>query len=237
MNSVMKSVPWSRTAQTTTVMNFEAIRPKARRWIGWDGRWTVTVFFVFALTSSAASAGAAELLVAAAASSRQPMTEIASRYHDAYPDTHVVMSFGASSLLARQIRAGAPIDVFVSADAQLPADQHGDCAQPSRRDRRRAVRIRDRRPQYLAHAELLRLAIPELAVPVGRYAREWLEAVDLFEQVSDRILKTDHALATLRAVDAGCADAAIVYATDGRLAKSDLECWRTPGRKGECERD
>ncbi len=70
---------------------------------------------------AAPSVQAAELIVAAAVSLREPLTEIARAYEAAYPDTAVRIAFGASSLLAAQLRAGAPIHVFISADEAIVA--------------------------------------------------------------------------------------------------------------------
>ena len=72
----------------------------------------------------------------------------------------------------------------------------------------------------LTQPALRRIAIPEHAVPVGRYAREWLDGHGVLDALVPRIVRTEHARATLAAVDQGLADAAIVYATDARLARS-----------------
>ena len=69
----------------------------------------------------ATPAGGEELILTAAVSLREPLTEIARRYQAEHPESAVVLSFGASSLLAAQIRAGAPVDVFASADERIVA--------------------------------------------------------------------------------------------------------------------
>jgi molybdate transport system substrate-binding protein len=73
-----------------------------------------------------------------------------------------------------------------------------------------------------------RIAIPEHAVPVGRYAREWLGSHKLLEILAPRMLQTEHARATLTAVDLGHADVAIVYATDAALARSARVAFEVP---------
>src|SRR6266849_1590049 len=55
------------------------------------------------------------LLVFAAASTAEPLSELATRF-GRERSIDVRLSFGASSDLARQIKAGAPADVFLSAD-------------------------------------------------------------------------------------------------------------------------
>src|SRR6266853_5896096 len=58
---------------------------------------------------------AAELTVFAAASLTDSLKEIAVAYEKQSGDK-VLLNFGASSLLARQIAEGAPADIFFSAD-------------------------------------------------------------------------------------------------------------------------
>ena len=169
------------------------------------------------------------ILVGAAVSLREPATEIAARFSAGDP-VPIDLTVGASSMLAAQIRAGAPIDVFVSADERiveaLAAD--GLIARGGRtvvaRNELVVVARADlgfalRRADDLLRPEVRRIAVPEYAVPVGRYAREWLGRRGLLERLEPRLVPTEHARATLAAVDFGHADAAIVYATDARLAR------------------
>lgn len=181
----------------------------------------------------------AELIIGTAASLRAPMLEIAERFEASFPGDDVVVSFGASSALAQQIRAGAPIDVFASADSQISArlvEQGfllGDRTVSIARNRLVVIRAENlgfpvERAADLARPELRRIALPEFAVPVGRYAREWLRGRGLLVKLATRTVQTDHAIATLRAVDAGFADAAVVYTTDARLAKSAEVAFEIP---------
>src|SRR5258708_6653480 len=62
-----------------------------------------------------AAAAAARLLVFAAASLKNALDDIALDYRN-QGKGEVVVSYGASSALARQIEAGAPADIFISAD-------------------------------------------------------------------------------------------------------------------------
>ena len=57
-----------------------------------------------------------------AASLREPLMKIARLYEDAGPQRGVSISFGASSVLAAQLRAGAPIDVLIAADERIVDD-------------------------------------------------------------------------------------------------------------------
>ena len=64
-----------------------------------------------------------------------------------------------------------------------------------------------------------RVALPSPAVPLGRYARAWLEGGDHLDGLAGRIVLTEHARATLAAVEQGHADLAVLYASDARLGR------------------
>jgi molybdate transport system substrate-binding protein len=54
--------------------------------------------------------------VSAASSLTAAFTQIGAKFHKLYPNTTVNLNFGSSTTLANQILAGAPVDVFASAD-------------------------------------------------------------------------------------------------------------------------
>jgi molybdate transport system substrate-binding protein len=183
------------------------------------------------------AAGAEELLVACAVSLAQPAERLAERFDRAHPGSRVRLSFGASSVLAAQIRAGAPLDVFLSADARIvEALAREGRVTPGVEIARNALSVLAvpervsalRRPEDLLDGSVARIAIPNRSVPLGRYARQWLEARGLARLLQGRVLLTEHARATLAAVDRGHADVAIVYATDARLARRARPAFAIP---------
>ena len=189
-----------------------------------------------ALIAATGLAQGEALLVGAAASLREPALEIAGRFADA-GTTRVDVTFGASSVLAAQIRAGAPIDVLLCADERIVdrLEREGLVAARVPLGRNRLVvmaaagsHLRLESAADLAREELRRLAVPAYSVPVGRYAREWLAARGLLEALAPRMVETEHARATLAAVELGHVDAAIVYATDARVARSARVAFSVP---------
>ena len=139
----------------------------------------------------------------------------------------------------RRRRPGAPIDVFSAADEESidalaaagllrAGSRTYDRRQSAGRDRLGGAEGSARSAADLARPEVRRIALPERAVPVGHYAREWLTRKGLLEKLEPRIVSTEHARATLAAVDAGNADAGIVYATDARVASSARVAFTPP---------
>jgi molybdate transport system substrate-binding protein len=167
------------------------------------------------------------------------MAGIAASYEAAHPGARVRLALGASNALAEQLRSGAPLEILVSADPQIVdrLASEGLVAEGGRRrvaGNRLVVLVRAElagrlgSAADLARPEIRRIAIPSPAVPVGRYGREWLAARGLLASLAPRAIATEDARATLAAVDAGNADAAIVYATDARLASSARVAFEIP---------
>ncbi len=181
------------------------------------------------LLAAASRAGAGEeVVVFAAASLADALREIAGAF-EARTGHRVVLSFGGSNDLARQIRAGAPAEVFVSASAdRMDEVQGAGFVRPADRvdllSNRLVVVVPAESAMAVATADDLvrvrRLALGDpQAVPAGIYARQWLEKRGLWERVHDRVVPTLDVRAALAAVESGNADAGIVYRTDAAISK------------------
>lgn len=170
-----------------------------------------------------------EILVFGAASLTESLQYLG-RAYEAKTGTHVVFSFGASSDLARQIQAGAPADVFFSADtAKMDALEKAGLVRPG--SRREFLSnslvvvvpsdstLRVSAAEDLVHLPKIALADPA-SVPVGIYAKKWLTGLGLWEKIAPRIVPTLDVRAALAAVESGAIPAAIVYRTDAAVAKS-----------------
>ena len=197
-------------------------------------------FLVLALAVLPTRPASAEgLVIAAAASLREPVQALAKLFETQHPGATVGVSFGASSNLARQIRLGAPIDVFISADEERVIDLvRRNLVAPTDHFRiasNRLVVIAPRataapidRPQDLLDPAFERIALPSAAVPLGGYARRWLSTKQILEPLGPRLVHTEHARASLVAVEHNHADAALVYASDARLARASAIIYRIP---------
>jgi molybdate transport system substrate-binding protein len=204
-------------------------------------RGTALLLTLFALLASPVLARAEEILVFAAASLTDAMKEIGQAY-EAKSSDRVVFSFGSSNDLARQIEAGAPADVFFSADRAKMDDleRAGLVTHGARRDvlsNALAVVVPKHspatiaKPADLASAKRLALANPD-AVPAGIYARAFLEANGLWDGLRDRIVPTLDVRAALAAVESEHADAAIVYKTDAAVSSRVRVAFVVPREQG-----
>lgn len=167
-------------------------------------------------------------LVLAAASLQEAMTAAAEAWaHHGHP--RPVLSFAASSALARQIAAGAPADLFVSADQEWmdTLAQAGRIVPATRVALLSGSLVLvapaahplhlDPRPGFALAAALgtgkLAMADPA-AVPAGRYGKEALVSLRVWDQVSGRVVRAENVRAALALVAHGAAPLGIVYATD-----------------------
>src|SRR5947207_2544041 len=171
---------------------------------------------------------AEEILVFGAASLTESLQEIGKAF-ESKTGVAVRFSFGASSDLARQIQAGAPADVFFSADtAKMDALEKAGLVRGS--DRREflsnqlvvvvssASSRRIAGAKDLAMLPRLALADPE-AVPAGIYARKWLEAEGVWAGLKPKVVPTLDVRSALAAVESEAVAAAIVYRTDATISK------------------
>lgn len=181
----------------------------------------------------------ADLLVHAAASLSDVLAEIAAD-HEASTGRAVTLSVGASSTLARQIAAGAPGDVFVSADeARVDELDRASLLAPGTRtplltNELVIVVPSDSAVSLASSADLAGPRIRSVAladpgsVPAGTYAKAHLVAIGAWERVSPKVVPLDNVRSALAAVAAGNADAAIVYATDARTSPRVRVALRIP---------
>jgi molybdate transport system substrate-binding protein len=144
-----------------------------------------------------------------------------------------MISYAASSALAKQIEQGAPADIFISADEDwMDYLAERKLIKPYTRfdllgNRLVLIAPKDSKlsaaiGEDFALASLLgdgRLAMADTAsVPAGKYGKAALEKLGVWDGVKDRIAQAENVRAALSLVSRGEAPLGIVYATD---AKSD----------------
>ena len=172
---------------------------------------------------------AAEITVFAAASLTDSLKEIATAYKQVSTDT-VRFNFASSNTLAQQIQAGAPADIFFSADeAKMDAlTAAGLIASDTRKallgnslviitalDGPSISQAKDLTGPAIRH---LSLGDPR-AVPAGVYAKAYLEKAGLWAALQAKIVPAESVRTALAVVEAGNAEAGIVYKTDAAISK------------------
>lgn len=187
------------------------------------------LFSITMLLAGTAQAQPRGPTVLAAASLRETLTHAAAAWaRGGRP--RPVLSFAASPALARQVRAGAPADLFVSADEEwMDVLARADLLAPSTR----ATLAGNRLVVVASRTNRLRLTVPMLArtlaagplamadpasVPAGRYGRTALERLGAWKAVKARVVPAENVRAALALVERGAAPYGVVYATDARAS-------------------
>ncbi len=191
----------------------------ARRWI-----------LLLALIMCSMGAQAGEATVYAAASLTNALKDLVTAWQAAHKDDTLKTSFAASSTLARQIEAGAPAEIFASADVKW-MDYLAE----------RNLIDKASRRQLLGNALVLiapaaepatvamekgrvpdfkgRLCMGEPAsVPAGIYGKQALTNLGWWTALSTRVVGTEDVRSALAFVERGECPLGIVYETDAKVS-------------------
>jgi molybdate transport system substrate-binding protein len=184
-----------------------------------------------------------EIEVFVAASLTDALKEIAATYEKASGDK-ILFNFAASNTLEMQIAAGAPADIFFSADEARMDDlnQQGLIAPDSRKDllsNRLVIVVPSdssltlTSAAQLADPKIQKIALGQMqSVPAGIYAREYLQKIGIWNQVEARVIPTESVRAALAAVETGNVDAGIVYKSDALHSKKVKVAYEVPVADG-----
>jgi molybdate transport system substrate-binding protein len=175
-----------------------------------------------------------EITVFAAASLTNAFETAASAYEKKTGDK-IRLSLASSSTLARQIAAGAPADIFISANEKWMdwLNAQGLLMPGSRHDllTNRLVLVAPQdstlTPVTIGENTDLsaligsddRIAIGDPDhVPAGIYAKQALTSLGQWQKVAPRLARADNVRAALALVERGEAPIGIVYQTDARIS-------------------
>ena len=178
------------------------------------------------------TARAQQLTVFAAASLTDAMKDVSARWTSTgHPPLR--LSLNASSTLARQIEAGAPADLFASADEKWMdyLAQKDLIVADTRKGlfgNELVLVVPADKPQHVHRSgfDLLGCSAERAvgdrrsrAVPVGIYAEQALKKLGMWDTVAPRLAATEDVRAALLLVERGEAPAGIVYARMPRCRK------------------
>lgn len=196
----------------------------------------VAAFLVLVATAGASVAYAAEKVTVFAAASMKDVIEEAAKEFNAKDGTEIVASFASSSVLAKQIEAGAPAQIFISADLDWMdyLDERNLIDKDSRKviaGNALVIAAQEDTPQGDAKALLGagRFAMGDPSnVPAGKYGKAALEKLDLWSEVEKKAVFTENVRVALQYVSRGEVKASIVYASDRMAAPELVEAYRFP---------
>lgn len=168
------------------------------------------------------------LHVAAAVSLEEVVGQLLTEFGQQAPGLLVRAVYGASDELADHLLAGAPGDLFLTADPrqiqrlgeaqlvnaeqQVPLAENG-LAAIGLAGKQLAIHL----PADLARPNH-RIALAQPGCPLGNYTRTYLDNLKLYESLGRRAVWVENSRAAVTAVRAGQADAALVYSSDANRA-------------------
>jgi molybdate transport system substrate-binding protein len=169
-----------------------------------------------------------QLTVAAAASLTDALDELTPFYRQSNANTTVRYNFASSGALQQQIVNGAPADVFISAAAkQMDALQQKNLLLVDTRrnvlTNRLVLIVPVKGSQVTSLTSLTDMGVKRIAigdpssVPAGQYAEEALTKAGLWTQLQPKYVLASNVRQVLQFVEAGNADAGLVYLTDARM--------------------
>lgn len=181
-------------------------------------------FAALCLIAATPSAMAGDITVFAAASLKDALDQIAQEWQVTTGDK-VTISYAGSSQLAKQIQAGAPTDLFISAaENWMDALQQSDNIDTATRTDLLGNTLVLVGPADAADIDLrtlpealkdgkLAMALVD-SVPAGQYGKEALSKLDLWQKVEGQVAQADNVRAALALVATGEAPFGIVYGSD-----------------------
>jgi len=188
-----------------------------------------------------ASASAEELIVSVAISMKEATEEIGRVFVRSRPGVRLRYNFGSSGELQKQIEAGAPVDVFISAAQRQmdELDRKGLILDATRRVFARnvltVVKPSDSALDLSKPADLLDPRVRRIVignprtVPAGQYSEESLRTLGLWDRLQGKLILAENVRQALDYVSRGEVDAGFVYATDAAAGKPRVKEAFRPG--------
>jgi molybdate transport system substrate-binding protein len=184
---------------------------------------------VIVLLGFSSIAAAQEMTFSVAISMKEAVETLGKQFMQSHSGVTLRYNFGSSGELQKQIEAGAPVDVFISA-AERQMDelqQKGLIDVATRRVFARNVltvikpagsTLDIAKPVDLASPKVQRIAIGNpKTVPVGQYTEESLKALGLWDQLQPKLVLAENVRQTLDYVARGEVEAGFVYTTDAAV--------------------
>jgi molybdate transport system substrate-binding protein len=176
-------------------------------------------------------AHAEDLMVFAAITLQDALDDAAIAYKN-QSGINVILSYGPSAALVKQIENGAPADILISADSDwMDAAQTKGLLHDSTRVDLLSSQLVLIAPRNSSVAAVIKPGFPiqqmlgdgrlvmcdPMVMPAGRYGRASLQNLGVWQTVQDRVANADNVRAALAFVSRGEAPLGIVFDTDAAL--------------------
>lgn len=178
------------------------------------------ILIIFILMIFLNASAKTSLIIGAAASLTNVMKELKTEFEKQNPKIKLTMTFAATGMIRMQVRNGAPIDVFASANSNFGGN--GDYAKILDE---KSIRIMCTNAlvfvgnKKISLLKVKRLGIGNPAyVPAGRYAKKLLKSEKLWDKIKDRIIQGNNVRQVLSWLEQGAVDGGFVYATDAAMS-------------------
>ncbi len=193
-----------------------------------------TILMSLLLATSSASF-AKNITVSAAASLTNAFKEVGAAYEKANPQDKVDFNFAASGVLMQQMKNGAPVDVFASADQETMDDAKKFKLMDEKSIHNFVVnklvliepiasnkKLKSLADLKSSHVEKIAVGKPE-TVPAGRYTKAAMEKANLWKTLEPKIIYTQNVRQAVDYVARGEVDAGLVYQTDAFQFKNKVK--------------
>ena len=187
----------------------------------------VAVLTLISLAVFAPRAAETRLTISAAASLKEALLKTEPLFAKVQREVRIDFNFSGSGTLQRQIEAGAPVDLFLSAGTpQMDALEAKELLLPgSRRDlltnqlvviaARNAGRVRHFSDLTAPEWQPIAIGAPK-SVPAGMYAMQVFETLGIDGAINSKLVRMMDVRQVLTAVATGNARTGVVYLTDAR---------------------
>ncbi|MEX0364464.1 MAG: molybdate ABC transporter substrate-binding protein, partial [Ruegeria sp.] len=199
--------------------------------------WIKALSLAVAGAMAALVAAAEPVTVFAAASLQGPLEQAAATW-----DGDVIISYGGSGAMARQISQGAPADVVLLANPDwtswlIDKGHAPGPTSPLLSNTLVVIGTEGAQPMTEVSSETLlarlaggRLAMGQhLSVPAGIYAKAWLDRIGAWDDLRAHLAETENVRAALALVARNETPLGIVYASDAAATDAVSVVYRVPG--------
>src|SRR5262249_51383413 len=194
------------------------------------------------LLAAVSPAQAQDVTLSVAISMKDVVEELGRGFMAARPGVTLHYNFGSSGELQKQIEAGAPVDLFISA-AERQMDElvkKGLVVSQSRRIFARNVltvvkptdsKIDITKPSDLLDARVTKIVLGNpKTVPAGQYTEESLKALGIWDRLQPKLVFSENVRQALDYVARGEVEAGFVYTTDAAPPAPPGEAGVSTGR-------